>query len=212
MARQAPIVAEVRGFGLSADAHHMSMPSPGGEGAALAMQRALRDAGVEAGSVQYVNAHATSTPHGDSAELDAIARARSLRCDPYEVMCRVHMLSSQAAGAVSHSVTAHVCALQVFGRERLASGSLKVSSTKGATGHLLGAAGAVEAAFTALAVQQGVCPHTSNLSEPHAELAGLLRRGEAAELTGDAVSMCNSFGFGGVNAALLLSRWTGAAA
>lgn len=97
--------------------------------------------------------------------------------------------------------------LQVFGHERLAAGSLKVSSTKGATGHLLGAAGAVEAAFTALAVQHGVCPHTSNLSSPVLELRGLLRHGDAAELSGDALSMCNSFGFGGVNAALLLSRW-----
>ena len=96
--------------------------------------------------------------------------------------------------------------LQVFGSQRLKAGSLRVSSTKGATGHLLGAAGAVEAAFTALAVQHAICPHTSNLTAPDGELAtGLLRQDDAARMPIGGASMCNSFGFGGVNAALLLA-------
>ena len=116
-ARKANIYAEVRGYGLSSDAHHMTAPEENGQGAYLAMRQALRHAQIEPGQVDYINAHATSTRLGDAAENRAIKS----------------LLGSDGG---------------------LAASSINVSSTKGAIGHLLGAAGAVEAIFAILAIQE----------------------------------------------------------
>ena len=165
-ARNAKIYAEVRGYGMSGDAHHITQPPARGIGAALAMQRALASAGVSVEDVSYINAHATSTPIGDDVEQRAI-----------------HTVFSGST-------------------ENL---SFKVSSTKGAIGHLLGAAGAVEAAFTILAAAYGVAPPNRNLEQ--AELALLSSRlvGKEAEALGGEgrAVLSNSFGFGGMNASLV---------
>ncbi|KIZ03127.1 3-ketoacyl-CoA-synthase [Monoraphidium neglectum] len=166
LARGRKPYAEVRGYGMSGDGHHITAPHPGGAGAALAMARALAGSGVDPAAVRYINAHATSTPTGDEIEQQAI--------------------------------------LQVFG-ERLV-GRLAVSSTKGATGHLLGAAGAVEAAFTVLALHARVAPPTANLERPNPLLLPLLVAGNALHLgSGPMAALCNSFGFGGTNASLLFT-------
>jgi 3-oxoacyl-[acyl-carrier-protein] synthase II len=162
-----PPAPQVRGYGMSGDGHHITAPHPAGDGAALAMARALAGSGVPPGAVAYINAHATSTPVGDEIEQAAIAR--------------------------------------VFGEAALE--GLAVSSTKGATGHLLGAAGAVEAAFTVLALRDGSAPATANLEAPDpALLPGLVRAGAPARLrSGPAAALCNSFGFGGTNASILFA-------
>lgn len=160
-------VIQVVGAGASADAYHMTQPPADGEGAALAMHRALRCAGAVPEDVVYLNAHATSTPIGDDVEQTAIAR--------------------------------------VFGAHGT-EGGLKVSSTKGATGHLLGAAGAVEAVFAVLAVHHRRAPGTVNLTNPDpALLGGLLMHGENASLPSGGLVMSNSFGFGGTNTSLVFA-------
>ncbi|CAM9184221.1 unnamed protein product [Ascophyllum nodosum] len=163
--RGARIIAEVRGYGTTGDAHHVAAPTEDGDGPARAMQAAIEESGLSAEVVGYVNAHATSTPLGDAAEMRAIER--------------------------------------VFGQRE----SLLVSSTKGATGHLLGAAGSLEAAFSVLALRDGVAPHTVNLVNPDPQMVFTLVKdapvGMKAEL--DAV-MSNSFGFGGTNVSLMFSR------
>eukprot|EP00878_Enallax_costatus_P016015 GHUV01016791.1.p1 GENE.GHUV01016791.1~~GHUV01016791.1.p1 ORF type:complete len:312 (+),score=60.18 GHUV01016791.1:404-1339(+) len=165
-ARGAHMYAEVRGYGMSGDGHHITAPHPEGVGASLAMQRAMRGSGVSPDQVCYINAHATSTPVGDEIEQQAI--------------------------------------MNVFGDEAVH--RLFVSSTKGATGHLLGAAGAVEAAFTVLALKHGIAPPTCNLEQPKPALLPQLVAGKAAELPqGARALMCNSFGFGGTNASILFS-------
>lgn len=162
--RGARMYAEVRGYGLSGDGHHITAPHPAGAGAALAMRRALEGSGVPASSICYINAHATSTPVGDEIEQAAI--------------------------------------LDVFGPEQVK--SIYISSTKGATGHLLGAAGAVEAAFSILALQHSLAPPTCNLESPDPQLLPLLVSGRAAALPeGPKAVLCNSFGFGGTNASVL---------
>lgn len=164
--RGASILAEIRGFGMSGDAHHITSPSSAGHGAALAMQRALRHSGMSLEDVRYINAHATSTPLGDAVEQKAIG--------------------------------------MVFG-EHVNDGNLSVSSTKGATGHLLGAAGAVEAVFTVLALHAGICPATTNLFETqHTDIRCLLKHGSGHILPPQSAALCNSFGFGGTNASLLM--------
>jgi len=163
LARGATILAEVVGYGTSADAHHVTAAPEDGEGAQRAMRTALAQAGLEPQQIGYINAHATSTPLGDVGELNAI-RA-------------------------------------VFG-----SGSgPAISSTKSATGHLLGAAGALEAVFTILALRDGRLPATLNLEQPDTAADGLdLIAGEARHQS-CSYGLSNGFGFGGVNASVIFA-------
>jgi 3-oxoacyl-[acyl-carrier-protein] synthase II len=161
--RNAKIYAEVCGYGVSADANHTTSPPSDGEGAFRSMQNALRNSGLNASQINYINAHATSTPLGDSAELIAI--------------------------------------------NRLFPTSTRVSSTKGALGHLLGASGAVDAIFTILSLQKGIIPPTLNLHNiyPHnldVNCVPLV----AQEVQNMMFALTNSFGFGGTNVSLILQK------
>lgn len=160
-ARGAKIYAEFAGFGMSGDAHHITTPPEDGEGARLAMANALRDAAMNPGDVQYVNAHATSTELGDRAETMAIKRC--------------------------------------FGDHAM---KLAVSSTKSVTGHLLGAAGVVEAIFSILAMRDHIAPPTINLENPSPECDLDYVPNHAREMSIRAV-LSNSFGFGGTNGSLV---------
>ncbi len=162
--RGARIYAELAGFGMSSDAYHMTAPSEDGAGAALCMANALADAGLAAEDVGYVNAHGTSTPLGDVAEVMAIKRCFGAHAD-----------------------------------------RLMVSSTKSMTGHLLGAAGGVEAIFTVLALCEGVIPPTINLDEP-GEGCDLDFVPHAAREARIEAALSNGFGFGGTNATLAFRR------
>ena len=162
-ARGATIYAEVKGYALSGDAHHITSPSEDGDGGFRAMRGALKDAGMAAVDIDYLNTHGTSTPVGDEIELRAIER--------------------------------------VFGN---AAANLSMSSTKSAIGHLLGAAGSVEAIFCALAIRDGVAPPTLNLDDPSVDTAIDLVPHKARKRPIRA-AMSNSFGFGGTNAALILT-------
>ena len=164
-ARGATIYAELVGFGMSGDAHHITAPLDTGAGASLCMQNALRDAGVSATEVKYINAHGTSTQLGDAAETAAIKSA--------------------------------------FGDHAY---NLAVSSTKSMTGHLLGAAGAVEAIFSVLALRDGVIPPTINLENPD-PLCDLDYVPNQAREQRIQYAMSNSFGFGGTNGTLLFQRF-----
>jgi 3-oxoacyl-[acyl-carrier-protein] synthase II len=161
--RGAKIYAEVKGYGLSGDAHHITAPAEDGDGGFRAMQAALRDAGLTPADIEYVNAHGTSTPLGDEIELKAVER--------------------------------------LFGDS---ASKLSLSSTKSAIGHLLGAAGAVEAIFCALAIRDGVIPPTLNLDNPSVQTAIDLTPHKARKRAIKA-AMSNSFGFGGTNAALIIT-------
>jgi 3-oxoacyl-[acyl-carrier-protein] synthase II len=163
--RGARIYAELIGFGMSGDAHHITAPPEDGEGARIAMVNALRDGGLNTADVQYVNAHATSTPLGDAAETVAIKRA--------------------------------------FGEH---AGRLAVSSTKSMTGHLLGAAGVVEAIFSVLAIRDNVAPPTINYRTPDPECDLDYVPNSARQMKID-VSLSNSFGFGGTNGSLIFRRF-----
>jgi len=165
--RGAKILAEVIGYGMSADAYHMTGIAPEGAGAQRSMRAALNDAGVAPEEVGYVNAHATSTPAGDGNESQAI-----------EV---------------------------VFGEQAL-SGRLKVSGTKSMTGHLLGGAGGLEAGITVLALQHQMLPPTINLENVDPECRLDYVPNKAVPHTFD-VALSNSFGFGGINATLIMRRW-----
>ena len=162
--RGARIYAELVGFGMSGDAYHMTAPPEDGEGARIAMVNALRDAGLNPEQVQYINAHATSTPLGDKAETVAMKRA--------------------------------------FGEyaKRIA-----VSSTKSMTGHLLGAAGVVEAIFSLLAIRDGVAPPTINYQTPDPECDLDYVPNTARRMKID-VALSNSFGFGGTNGSVIFRR------
>ena len=162
-ARGVRIYAEVAGYGLSGDAHHITAPAPDGDGGYRAMEAALRRAKLNPGDIDYVNAHGTSTPLGDEIEVNAVKR-----------------LFGDAVNAMS------------------------MSSTKSAIGHLLGAAGSVEAIFSILAMNQGVAPPTLNLDEPSDALDIDLVPHSPKERTIRAV-LSNSFGFGGTNASLVLT-------
>jgi 3-oxoacyl-[acyl-carrier-protein] synthase II len=184
------LLLQVRGYGLSGDGHHITAPHPQGLGAAAAMRGALRGSGVQPHHISYINAHATSTPIGDEIEQQAIL----------EVFGPSDSSTSSTTKASSHNSSSTVMARE--GLEGLA-----VSSTKGATGHLLGAAGAVEAAFTVLALYHGVAPPTCNLEQPEPQLLPMLvGAGKGVRLEGAASgALCNSFGFGGTNASLLFT-------
>ena len=160
-ARGARIYAEVGGFGMSADAHHITAPPEDGAGARQCMENALRDAGVSPQDVDYVNAHGTSTPLGDKAETVAIKKAFGARA-----------------------------------------ATLPVSSTKSMTGHLLGAAGGVEAIFCILAMRDGVLPPTINYEnpDPECDLDYVPNTAREARVK---IAVSNSFGFGGTNGSLL---------
>jgi 3-oxoacyl-[acyl-carrier-protein] synthase II len=163
-ARGARIYAEIAGFGMSGDAYHMTAPSENGDGAARCMRNAIRDAGIDASAIGYVNAHGTSTPAGDLAETMALKTA--LGDHAYKTM---------------------------------------VSSTKSMTGHLLGAAGGVEAVFSAMALHTGVVPPTINLDNPSegCDLDYVPNTAREAQVD---VAMSNSFGFGGTNGTLVFRK------
>ena len=162
-ARGARIYAEVLGYGLSGDAHHITAPSEDGDGAYRCMQAALKRAGLEPSAVDYINAHGTSTM-ADTIELGAVER-----------------LMGSAAGKAT------------------------MSSTKSSIGHLLGAAGAVEAIFCVLAIRDQVAPPTINLENPAVapKLDLAANKAVAREIN---IALSNSFGFGGTNASLVLGR------
>jgi len=162
--RGAKIYAEVIGYGMSGDAYHMTSPSEGGEGASRCMNNALRNAGINAEQVDYVNAHGTSTPAGDKAETNALKATFDY-----------------------HAKT------------------LAVSSTKSMTGHLLGAAGGIEAIFTALSLQDQVAPPTINYQTPDPDCDLDFVPNESRSMNID-VAMSNSFGFGGTNSTLILRK------
>jgi 3-oxoacyl-[acyl-carrier-protein] synthase II len=166
--RGAKILAEVIGYGMSADAYHMTGIAPDGAGAQRSMRAALKDAGIAPEQVGYVNAHATSTPAGDGNESRAIEL--------------------------------------VFG-EHARSHKLKISATKSMTGHLLGGAGGLEAGITVLAMQNQIVPPTINLDEPDPECKLDYVANVAQPLSFD-VALSNSFGFGGINASLVMRKWT----
>ena len=164
-ARGANILAEVVGYGCTCDAHHITAPLPDGSGAAGAMTQALADAGVDAASVDYINAHGTSTAMNDAGETAAV---------------------KLAFGEHAHE--------------------LAISSTKSMTGHLLGASGAVEAAFTAMALHDGFIPATLGYQVPDeaCDLDVVPNHGREASIR---YAMSNSLGFGGHNASILLKKW-----
>ena len=164
-ARGARIYAELKGFGMSSDAYHITSPPPDGRGAECSMSNALRDGGVNADMINYINAHGTSTPAGDKAESEAVKN-----------------IMGDAAGKVA------------------------VSSTKSMIGHLLGAAGAVEAIFTVLALRDQVAPPTINLDNP-SEGCDLNYVPHAAQQMQIDYALSNSFGFGGTNGSLLFSQF-----
>jgi 3-oxoacyl-[acyl-carrier-protein] synthase II len=161
--RGAPIYAELVGYGMSADAYHISAPHPEGAGAELVMNNALADAGIAADEIDYINAHGTSTPLGDLAEVQAIKK--------------------------------------VFGEHAY---KLAVSSTKSSTGHLLGAAGGLEAGILALALRHQTLPPTLNLDHPGegCDLDFVPHQARLAEVR---YALTNSFGFGGTNGALIMA-------
>ncbi|WP_375753371.1 beta-ketoacyl-ACP synthase II [Vibrio sp. HN007] len=165
-ARGAKIYCELVGFGMSGDAYHMTAPSSDGSGGALAMEAAMRDAGITGEQVGYVNAHGTSTPAGDVAELKGIKRA--------------------------------------LGEE--GSKQVLVSSTKSMTGHLLGAAGSVEAIITAMSLVDQIVPPTINLDNPDEGCDMDLVPNTARKVENMEYALCNSFGFGGTNGSLIFKK------
>ncbi len=163
--RGARIYAEIVGYGMNSDAHHMTTPAPGGEGAARCMNLALKSAGLAPQDVDYINAHGTSTYYNDL----------------YETMAIKSVFKEHAA-------------------------KLAVSSTKGMTGHLLGAAGGIEAVFTVKAIEQGIIPPTINYEtpDPECDLDYVPNTAREARIN---IAISNSFGFGGTNAVLAFKRF-----
>jgi 3-oxoacyl-[acyl-carrier-protein] synthase II len=165
LARGAKVYAEVMGYGVSSDAYHVSAPDPEGKGSALAMRRAIADAGLEPEEIQYINAHATATLIGDPAEVVAIKS----------------VMGSRAYG-------------------------IPVNATKSMVGHLLGAAGAVEAIATIMTIQTGILHPTTNqeIPDPECDLDSVPNVARKATVD---IALSNSFGFGGQNACLVLGRY-----
>ncbi|TME80313.1 MAG: beta-ketoacyl-ACP synthase II [Chloroflexi bacterium] len=166
LARGAEPLAELIGYGATADASHITLPAPGGIGAVRAARRALEKAGIEATEIEHVNAHATSTPEGDRAELQAI---RTIFGDHAE--------------------------------------KVAITANKSMIGHTLGAAGAIEAVATIMAIRSGCVPPTINLTDPDEAAAGLDLTPGRASSRNITTALSNSFGFGGQNAALIFRRW-----
>ncbi len=164
-ARGAKIYCELAGYGMSADAHHVTAPPEDGDGARRSMLNALRNAGLAAEDIDYINAHGTSTPLGDVAECVAVKRA--------------------------------------FGAH---AGKLVISSTKSMTGHLLGAAGGIEAVFTVLAIRDQIAPPTANLvnADPQCDLDFAPLKARPMPIR---AALSNSFGFGGTNATLVFRKF-----
>jgi 3-oxoacyl-[acyl-carrier-protein] synthase II len=162
--RGAKMYAEVIGYGMSGDAHHITAQPEDGNGAFRAMQMAMKRAKINPEDVDYINAHGTSTPLGDEIEVKAVKR--------------------------------------LFGD---AAYKLSMSSTKSSIGHLLGAAGSVEAIFSALAINDNVCPPTLNLENPSdgCDLDFVPKHAKQRKVN---IALSNSFGFGGTNASLILKR------
>ncbi len=171
LARGAKPIAEIIGYGTSADAYHLTSGAEDGDGAKRAMTAALRQAKLSPSDIQHLNAHATSTQVGDKGELAAIKGVFGLNSSFKE-----------------HS-------------------GLAVTSTKSATGHLLGAAGGIEAIFTALALRDQIIPPTLNLENPDEAAHGIDIVSGVARRTAIEHALSNGFGFGGVNASILLKRW-----
>lgn len=159
-------LAELVGYGTSADAFHITSGPPDGRGAARAMRTALKQAMLEPNEIDYINAHATSTQVGDAAELAAIKN--------------------------------------VFGQNDVGT---SISSTKSATGHTLGAAGAIESIFSIMALRTGIVPPTINLEKPDKDALGLNLVGPKAVNRTITYALSNAFGFGGVNATVIFKRW-----
>ena len=169
LARGAKPIAEIVGYGTSADAYHLTSGPEDGDGAKRAMEIAIKQAGITPAQIQHLNAHATSTPVGDKGELAAIKR--------------------------------------VFKLDSGGEGKIAVTSTKSATGHLLGAAGGIETIFTALALRDQMIPPTLNLEHKDEAAEGIdIVHGSARAAELD-YAISNGFGFGGVNASILLKRW-----
>lgn len=166
-ARGARIYGELIGYGNTADANHMTAPSPEGEGAARCMKMALRSARISPEEVSYINAHGTSTPQGDICETQAIKT--------------------------------------IFGEHAR---KLAISSTKGATGHMLGAAGAIETILCCKAIQEGMAPPTINYENPDPECDLDYVPNTPRQMAVD-VAVNNSFGFGGHNATLIMKKFSG---
>ncbi len=161
--RGAKIYAEVAGFGMTADAHHITAPAPNGEGGLRAMKMALKDAGMKPSDIDYVNAHGTSTGLGDVGELVAV-------------------------------------------RELFGDKGACMSSTKSMTGHLLGAAGAIEAIFSVLAIRDNIVPPTINLENPIDEVGDFNLVPNVAQKRDVNAAISNSFGFGGTNASVIFKK------
>ena len=162
--RNARIYAEVKGYGLSGDAHHITAPAEDGDGGFRSMRAAMDDSGLDGEEIDHINAHGTSTPLGDVIEAGAVRR-----------------LFGEAAKRIS------------------------MSSTKSATGHLLGAAGAIESIYSVLSIVNGAVPPTRNLDNPAEEVAGLDLVPHESKERPVRNAMSNSFGFGGTNATLVFS-------
>jgi 3-oxoacyl-[acyl-carrier-protein] synthase II len=166
MARGAKIYAELTGYGMTADAYHITSPAPGGGGAARCMEIAMKDAGIDGTALAYINAHGTSTKYGDELETSAIKK--------------------------------------VFGEHAY---KIAVNSTKSMTGHLLGAAGGVEAIITVLCIGNDIVPPTINLDNPDPECDLDYVPSAARKMTVN-YALTNSFGFGGTNACLIFKKFS----
>ena len=176
--RNAKIFCEIKGYGLSSDAYHITSPPSDGNGARRAMDMAINSSSISRDEIDYVNAHATSTPVGDITEVKAI----------YSSFINEN----------------------IFDKSNTRTKPLYVSSNKGSIGHLLGAAGAVESIFTIMSLREKIIPHTLNLAHPIEEVSSELLElvmDEPASPKQVNSALCNSFGFGGVNTALLFSKY-----